>query len=37
MSIEQVCLVIALNLLASAFLAWPARSRSSVVESIILP
>lgn len=37
MSTEQVCLVIAVNLLDGTFLAWPARSRSSVVGSIVLP
>ena len=37
MSIEQVCLVIAVNLLVGTLLAWPTRSRSSVVGSIVLP
>lgn len=36
MSIEQVCLVIAINLLAGTFLAWCARPRRSSSVSLIL-
>ncbi len=36
MSIEQVCLIIALNLLAGTFLAWQASNRMSVFGSLIL-
>ena len=36
MSIEQVCLIIALNLLAGTFLAWQARARKYVLGSLIL-
>lgn len=36
MSIEQVCLVIALNLLAGTFLAWRARPRRSNLGSVVL-
>jgi hypothetical protein len=36
MSIEQVCLVIALNLLAGTFIAWRTPPRRSALESVIL-
>ncbi|WP_162560589.1 hypothetical protein [Methylobacterium durans] len=36
MSIEQVCLIIALNLLAGTFIAWQARARERVLGSLIL-
>ena len=36
MSIEQVCLVIALNLLAGTFLAWRMPPRGSALASAIL-
>jgi hypothetical protein len=36
MSVEQVCLVVALNLLAGTLMAWRARSRSSASGSVIL-
>jgi hypothetical protein len=36
MSIEQVCLIVALNLLAGTFLAWRMPSRRSDLASAVL-